>query len=531
MRNVVLIGFMGTGKTEAGRLLARRLGWSFIDTDALIEAREGRTIAEIFRDCGEPYFRDVEARATAEAARAGRAVIATGGGAVLREENRARLRASGWIVSLVAEPEVLLARVGAGVERPLLAGEPEANLRRLLSEREPLYRDADLVLDVSRRGVEDVVNRVVEFLAGYEEASVPVRLGSRSYAFHVGDGNLALLGWHLRGIGAGRGVALLTHPRLRTMMGNALAANLREWGFDPAVVTVPAGERSKGLRTASRVYDALVAHRCDRGAALVCLGGGVIGDLGGFVAATYMRGIALVHAPTTLLAQVDSSIGGKTAVNHPRAKNLIGAFYQPRLVAADIAALRSLPAREVRSGLAEIIKAAVIADADLFQYLEQHLDRILALEREILVEAIRRAAAIKAQVVEEDEFESHRRQVLNYGHTIGHAIEVATGYGRYAHGEAIAIGMHLEAVLAARMGLIGDAVVARQEALLARAGLPTRPEGVASRAVMEAMALDKKAREGRIRFALPLRLGEVAIRDDVPPPLVQEVLAGSPESH
>ncbi len=551
--NIVLIGFMGTGKTAVGRRVAARLGRPFIDTDALIEARAGRSIARIFAEDGEEAFRRLEAEVVAEASARSGAVIATGGGVVLRPENMARLRRSGVIVALRAQPQAILARVGAGGgDRPLLGNDPEARVRRLLVERDPLYRDAALVVDTTSLTLDEVAARVLAFVSARDSVAgapgpeaplapstaepappdrvVRVPLGARGYEIRIGRGLLPRLAGYLRGCGVGGRLALLTHPRLEALYGRGLAAALREAGHEVVTVTVPPSERSKSLRAARRVYDALVDARLDRTAALLALGGGVAGDLGGFVAATFLRGIAWVALPTTLLAQVDASIGGKTGVNHPRAKNLIGAIHQPALVVSDIDTLRSLPPRELRSGMAEVIKTGVIGAPDLFEDLEAHIRAALAREPGVLARVVGRCAEYKAGIVAGDEREEAGRVVLNYGHTIGHGIEAAAGYRRVTHGEAIAVGMTLEARLAVRLGVCDETLLARQTRLLAAAGLPVRLADIcrgrppARSGLAAAMAHDKKARAGRLRLVLPARLGATVLREDLPAGLLEEVL-------
>ncbi len=526
---------MGTGKSEVGLLLARRLGWTFIDTDRRIEARERGTVAQIFARRGEDYFRDVEARVVAEAASRRDVVIATGGGVVLRPENMMHLRRQGWVVSLTAPVDVLVKRLGDAKARPLLRPAPSGtgqgdgvreNVVRLLDQRRPLYRDADLLVDVSDAAPDRVVDAIVAFLRARDRSTIPVRLAERSYPVHVGDGILALLPGDLREAGVGRKVVVLSHRMLARGPGAKLLAVLKAWGYEALPLDVPVGESSKSLAAASRLYTRLARARIDRYGTLIALGGGVVGDLGGFVAATYMRGIRLAQVPTTLLAMVDSSIGGKTGVNHAGAKNLVGAFYQPVVTVADVRMLVTLPERELRSGLAEVIKTAVIGDAVLFDYLEQHLPAVLRRDMAALVEVISRCASFKARVVEADEREQSERRILNYGHTIGHAVEAAAGFRRLTHGEAIAIGMALEARLAQRLGLAAAAVVERQNALLARAGLPTKLGAVNCSAVWRAMSLDKKIRDGVLRCPLPVGIGEVVREQEVPDTLLQEVLAG-----
>jgi len=538
--NVVLIGFMGTGKTAVGQMVASRLGRPFVDTDALIEERAGRPIPRIFADDGEEAFRRLEAAVVAAASAQESVVIATGGGVVLRPENMARLRRNGVIVALRADPRAILARVGATSRRPLLGADPEESIRRLLQERNVLYGDADLTIDTSTLSMEDVASRVIAFVSarapGDAAAPVPeqvvrVALGARGYDVRIGQAILPRIAEHLGACGVTGRLALLTHPRLDALFGRGLAGSLRAAGYEVVTVTVPAAESSKSLRVARRVYDALVDARLDRTAALLALGGGVAGDLGGFVAATFLRGIAWAAIPTTLLAQVDASIGGKTAVNHPRAKNLIGSVHQPVLVVADIDTLRSLPLRELRSGMAEVIKTGVIGAPDLFEYLEANIRKALARRSEVLVHVVSRCAAYKAEIVAGDEHETGGRIALNYGHTIGHGVEAAAGYRGLTHGEAIAVGMTLEASLAVRLGICETALLDRQTRLLAWAGLPVRLGQVrrgrppAIEAIVAAMTHDKKVRAGQLRFVLPAALGRTVIRGDVPPRLLEEVLA------
>ncbi|HEV2438457.1 MAG TPA: 3-dehydroquinate synthase [bacterium] len=541
--NVVLIGFMGTGKTAVGRRIAERLGLTFVDTDAIIETRAGRTIARIIAEDGESVFRRLEADAVAEAGASQGAVIATGGGVPLRSDNMRHLRRRGVIVALTASPRAILTRVGGGAERPLLGADPESAVPRLLAERDAAYRDADLLVDTSEASADEVADRVVAFVAARSAArtaraaespaprQVRVELGERGYDVRIGGALLPRLPDLLRDAGVTGRLALLTHPRLDARYGRPLAETLRGAGRDVVTVTVPPSESSKSLRVASRVYDALVDAQLDRGAALLTLGGGVAGDLGGFVAATFLRGIRWVALPTTLLAQVDAAIGGKTAVDHPRGKNLIGAVHQPALVVADVETLASLPRRELRSGMAEVIKTGVIGARDLFEFLEGNLRRVLARRPAALVHTIERCAAYKARIVAADERETGERIVLNYGHTIGHAIEAAAGYRGLRHGEAIAVGMTLEARLAVRLGLCKPGLLERQTALLEQTGLPVRLAGLGAArpggaaAILGAMTHDKKARAGRLRFVLPVEIGRTAVRDDVPSALLEEVLA------
>ncbi len=351
-----------------------------------------------------------------------------------------------------------------------------------------------------------------------------VRTASRRYPVVVGSGVLARLPDELEAVGLRGRLWLIADEAVYGRYGASLEAALRAAGREVQSHTVPPGEESKTLGQAERLYDWLLAGRVERRDAILALGGGVVGDLAGFVAATILRGIAFVQIPTTLLAQVDASIGGKVAVDHPRGKNLIGAFHQPSLVLADTATLATLPRRELAAGWAEVIKTGVILDEALFETLERDVDALLALETGPTEAAICRCMELKAQVVGEDEREGDRRAILNYGHTVGHAIEAATAYGRYLHGEAVAIGLGAAAHIAVGMGLLAPEIAARQTALVARFGLPTQATGIDRGAVVAAMGRDKKAQAGRVAWVLPTRLGEVVLRRDVPDALVDSAL-------
>lgn len=306
-------------------------------------------------------------------------------------------------------------------------------------------------------------------------------------------------------------VAVVTNPKIDRLYGERLRAGLKASGFDPLMIHVPAGERYKTPRQIGKIYDQLIANRFERSDALIALGGGVIGDMCGFAAATYLRGIDYIQCPTTVVAQVDASIGGKTGVDHPEGKNLIGAFHQPKLVCSDPRVLKTLSKREYRAGLAEVVKYGVIADASFFAFLEENAGKICALESEAIGHCIDRSSALKIEIVQSDEHESGRRKILNYGHTFGHAIETLTGYSKYRHGEGVAIGMVLASRLAERLGLLKADVLKRQIALLEAFALPTELPTLSSDDVLKVIASDKKVIGGEIYFILPERIGAVRI--------------------
>jgi 3-dehydroquinate synthase len=355
---------------------------------------------------------------------------------------------------------------------------------------------------------------------------IPVRLGARSYAIVVEPGSLAKLGDHLRPLGLGSKAALVSDAGIRARYGAAVVESLRTAGFAVVEIDVPAGESAKTLAVASACWDALVEARLDRSSTVIALGGGAVGDVAGFVAATYMRGMNFVQVPTTVLAQVDASVGGKTAIDHPRGKNMIGSFHQPRLVLVDPLTVLSLPERDFRSGLAEIIKHGIVLDAGYFADLERSIAAMLGRDPGTLERLIGGSCALKASVIERDpEEKAEIRYTLNYGHTIGHAIEAVTGYARFTHGEAVALGIVAEAHLARRIGLAGDATVVRQESLLRAVGLPTRATGLEPGRVLDAMARDKKARDGRVPIVLAPEIGAYRVVYDVGPGAIRGALA------
>jgi 3-dehydroquinate synthase len=339
--------------------------------------------------------------------------------------------------------------------------------------------------------------------------TLSVNLGERSYPIHVGDGILSAVGDLLRQAGLRGKVAVVTNPTVAQLYLDTIHDSLSLAGFDVTPVLIPDGEQHKDLNSASTIYDRLIAERFERQSCILALGGGVVGDLAGFAAATFLRGISYVQLPTTLLAQVDSSVGGKTAVNHQQGKNLIGAFYQPRLVLIDVAVLQSLPRRELIAGLAEVIKYGVIADPALFKLLEEKIQKLIGLDRALLAQVIASSCAIKAKVVETDEREDDYRAVLNFGHTIGHALEAATGYRKYLHGEAIGIGMVQAATISVQEGFCDQRSAERIRKLIKRTGLPLEiPREVSMQNLIQGMEVDKKAAGGKIKFVMCAGIGK-----------------------
>jgi 3-dehydroquinate synthase len=360
------------------------------------------------------------------------------------------------------------------------------------------------------------------------ERSIAVALGDRSYTLHVGA-NLLGSGRAdeiIAGVARSKRLCIVTHPALEARYAAPLATGLRARGFAAPIVAVPAGERFKHLGTIARLYGDFLAAGLDRKSLVVAVGGGVLGDMVGFAAATYLRGIPFVQVPTTLLAQVDASVGGKTGVDLPQGKNLVGAFHQPSAVIIDTATLRTLPLRELRSGLSEVIKYGIIYDKPFLHEVVGRLPGLLKRDETLLTAAIARSCEIKAEVVGQDETEQGLRAILNFGHTIGHALESVTAYRRFKHGEAIAIGMVAACLLGEELGVTPTEVTAEVSDALRRAGLPIGfPPEIEAEAILAAAQLDKKTEAGRLRFVLARQIGDVLVRSDVPEKAVQDALA------
>ena len=562
--NVYLIGFSGGGKSAIGRRLSRRLRRQHLDMDDEIAARAGRPIPEIFREEGEPGFRARERGLLEEISGRSRLIVSTGGGVPLDPDNRAAMARSGVVVCLEAKPDFLFSRLkrhlgneSKGQVRPLLEGEdPRKRIEALKEYRQRFYATADWTVHTDDLTTDEVVREVLRGVRygqrrferkrraasafppmgtiGREAespycrdmgASFVVETPGGRYPVFVGWGNLSELGQRMRNLGLSGKAALVADAGVFDIHGEKALVSLTSVGFEASAYSVPSGERSKSGDALRNIYDWMVEQRLERGSSVVALGGRVAGDLAGYAAATFLRGIPLVHAPTSLLAMTDSAIGGKVAINHTRAKNLIGAFYQPKLVLSDVETLGTLPTRELASGWAETIKHGMIMDPDLLDVLERDIDMVLTLDPEMTTEIVKRSSGLKGEVVGGDEKEAGWRMILNFGHTIGHALEAATEYGELLHGEAVSIGMMGAARLSQRHAGLGEEAGGRLSALLKGFGLPTSMPQLDPERLIDAMFLDKKVRGKAIRWVLLEDVGKPVIRDDIPMESVREVLA------
>ncbi|WP_459676226.1 3-dehydroquinate synthase [Acidisoma sp. 7E03] len=533
-RSIVLVGLMGAGKTAVGKRLAASLGLPFIDTDQEVEAAAGYTVSEIFERFGEPAFRDVERRVIRRLLDGPRVVLATGGGAFMDPETRAVIRARGLSIWIRASLGLLLKRVAGRTHRPLLmSGDPSTILQGLMTLRHPIYAEADIVIDSRDEPVETMAARLAETVAAHEPPlRVPVSLSAGGYDVVIGAGLLARAGALLAPVLPQRRAVVVTDEAVAALHLDTLVAGLEASGFAAGRIVVPSGEATKSVEHWASVIDQLLDQGVERRTAVIALGGGVVGDLAGFAAAATLRGLPFVQMPTTLLAQVDSSVGGKTGINTRQGKNLIGAFHQPRMVLADTDTLTSLPPRELRAGYAEIVKAGLIGDADFYLWCEQNGTAVVGGDRAAQAEAIGRACAFKAAVVGDDEREekpNDGRALLNLGHTFGHALEAEVGYGQgLLHGEAVAIGLGLAFGLSAKLGHCAPELRERVEAHLTAVGLPSALAMLNRRfsaaRLLGHMRRDKKMRDGALHFVLVRGIGEAFTSRDVPAEAVEELL-------
>ncbi|MSQ27647.1 MAG: 3-dehydroquinate synthase [Dehalococcoidia bacterium] len=563
---LILVGLSYTGKSLVGREIAKRIGWPFVDTDdQAVNLAGGLSIPDIFSEWGEDRFRALERQSLGLACGRGRAVIATGGGVVLDGGNRAMLGSSGVVFWLDARPSTIYQRLlrdqaesDNPVIRPIMQADDALERIKALKEHRAQHYAAvsDWCIATDALSPDEVVEEVLRVYGklrgrlstpplpvpvleeeGAENphaggfggrgvgAAAVVSTSGGSYPVFVGSKIINSLPARLANLGVQRVAYVVSDENVHAHYGGQLETILKERDFSVASYIMPAGEASKSLDQAVALYDWLMARKAERGHCVVALGGGVVGDLAGFVAATYLRGMPLVHVPTTLLAMADASIGGKTAVNRAAGKNLVGSFYQPKMVLMDVDLLRTLGERELTEGWAEVIKHALIADESLLDDIEINLERLKALDGRATARIVAESAAIKAGVVSQDERETGIRAILNYGHTIGHGLENAAGYGQLLHGEAVAVGMTAAARIGLGMGLLNQREVDRQRRVLEAFGLPTTCNGIDLGAVRAAMSWDKKVQNGRQRWVLLNGLGHAVVRDDVPADLVNEALA------
>lgn len=524
---------MGAGKTTVGKILAKQLGKTFIDSDEEIQKRTGVKISHIFDVEGEEGFRQREISVIQDLVKLDNIVLATGGGAVLKPENREALSQNGVVIYLKSGVHDLWQRTRHDHNRPLLqTANPRAKLQELFEQRDPIYSSvADHVIHTGRQSVQILIARLMKKINTPDQLkqtrdgmqSLEVGLAERSYQIHIGTNLLErfdLLHEHI----PHKRVNIVTNTTVAPLYLERISSALEGNGVKVQPIVLPDGEQYKNTDSLNAIYDALLSNRSERNTPLIALGGGVIGDLTGFAAASYLRGVPFIQIPTTLLSQVDSSVGGKTGINHPLGKNMIGAFYQPKVVIADVRTLDTLSDKELRAGLAEVIKYGLIRDLPFLEWLEQNIEKLLQRDTEALQYAIVRSCQNKAAVVGADERESGERALLNLGHTFGHAIENGMGYGVWLHGEAVAAGTIMAADLSMRLGWLTEKDVVRVKELFIKSGLPVIGPQLGTEKYLQLMGLDKKVEGGKIRFILLKTLGHAVITDNVPSDLLKLTL-------
>lgn len=513
--NIYFTGFMATGKSRIGEQLARLLEWPFVDTDRLIEEKQGCTVSEIFEKQGEKAFRQLEIETLAELSKEQNKVIALGGGALTQSDAIHYIRESGILVRLWAPTDVLSDRIGRKNNRPLMAGLDDETRRlkieQMLKDREVYYSMADFaVKSCEEIPIEQIAKKIKSLVQAWQFRKVLVQAESQQYPIFIGRGLYSHLRTILEGLRlASHECLVVTDDRVSEAQEHSLQTIQRQ-GNNSRCFRFPHGEANKHLQNLNRLYTYMLRKGYTRKSVLLQFSGGVVGDMAGFAAATYQRGIPFVQIPTTLLSMVDSSVGGKVAVNHPLGKNMIGAFYQPHAVLIDLDVLKTLPKEEYLAGMAEVIKYGVIWDPELFAFLENNIEALLRRDSDVLEEVVAKCCAIKAEVVGQDEKETGIRAILNYGHTFGHAIEKLTNYTVYSHGIAVSLGMRAAGRLATLMGLWSRADEERQSKLLNDFGFP-KHHLVNKEEAWAAMGIDKKAEKGKRVFILPTKIGEVKI--------------------
>lgn len=509
-RNIILTGFMATGKTTIGKSLAKQLGRTFVDTDELIVEKQGMSIADIFEQFGEDTFRKLETDVARELANQEGLVISTGGRMMLDPTNVAVLTKTGRVFCLIATPEEILNRLEQDTvnKRPLLeVPDPGARIVELLEERQQGYHRFLKVITDDKKPAE-ITDNLLDFIHEDPE-KISIDHPSQPYDYVVGSGILPFL----RQITGTKG-------RMVAITDENVGNYYRQSCLDiDDFITIPVGKQYKTLETVQQIYEQLIDMGFDRSGTIVALGGSVVGDIAGFVAATYSRGVNFIQCPTSLLAMADTSIGGKTSLDLIQGKNLIGVFKQPSMVIADVATLQTLPEQEFTSGMAEVIKHGIIADSDLLSKVRtghwKHKAGTLFTSLFEVQELVAKAIQVKISFIQEDPFDHGRRFTLNFGHTFAHAIELVGRY-KVRHGEAVAMGMVASANLGARLGLCDSSPQREIESILSDVGLPTRiPAEYTSASILEAMKNDKKRVGNSLRIILPIKIGQTTISDSV----------------
>ena len=551
-KNLYVTGFMGTGKSIVAKTLAQRMGKIFIDMDQAIQDRQGKSITDIFNQLGEGYFRKLENNLLKEIVQRDDLVVATGGGTLLLEKNVQRASKKGIIICLKADPIVIYDRLKEESKRPLLLkgkGNKLEQIKHFMEKRKHNYERFSWQIDTSNLTVKEVVDKIVNLLEKSDSNDkilgenltpnifaqvTPVKMRNilmqltekKECKIIIKEGILSKIGEYLDSLLDKKDVFILTNPLVKNLHGEKLLSGFYKYGFNVKFFEIPDGEEYKTLSMANEICNVLLREKVNRLTTLISFGGGVVGDLAGFVAATYMRGVPLIHIPTTLLAQVDSSIGGKVAVDHPSAKNIIGSFYHPIAVFTDPLVLKTLSLDNLKNGLVEIIKISIIDSPSLFKLLDMNVAQLLEKDVGLFKIIINKATKLKVQIVLKDPWEKNERKYLNFGHSIGHALETTFGYQNITHGEAVALGMIMETKIACHRKICSPELETKIKNMITKLNISFNIDlkKMNNETIWETIAFDKKNSSKKICFVLPQKIGQVSLVEDITKDEVMTVL-------
>jgi len=520
MDNLILIGFPGTGKDSVANEISKTINIPVFSTDKYIEFKEKKSINEIFYKSGEEYFRKLEKIALKKAVDLRNVIISTGGGIVKDPLNVNIMKKSGKIFTLKANIKELKKRLMEMRTRPLI--KDEQDIEKLYSERKNLYDFAEHKIDTSEKNISEIANSIIRRLRLESSSNsqtlyeiINIKTKQKEYPVFTGENIIENISEHINDIlNKTKRLIIISEPTVSTLYLEKILTLLKN-NFETLYFIIDEGEENKNINTVIQIYDFLLEKKITRDDALIALGGGIVGDITGFVASTYKRGVGFIQIPTTLLSQVDASVGGKTGINHREGKNMIGSFYQPDMVLADVSFLKTLPDRTYKEGISEIIKAGIIKDKKLFEILKTKKDDVIKRNPGIVSEIVSSSIKIKGEIVCEDEREEKGvREILNFGHTIGHIIETETNYTEFSHGEAVAIGMIKETEIAYKKGFLNHRDFEEIFNIISSYDLPIKiPEKISEKVLSKRVSQDKKVRNGKIKIPIPVKIGKAIIKE------------------